>query len=67
MKIRKKYVVILYHYRQVVELTKPTIRVDGIQNSSSYYGGVSIYDCNFKEAKHNIKLAIKRGYYLIKK
>jgi hypothetical protein len=64
MKIRKQYVVILYDIRKVVELTKPSIRVDNIQLMATI--GVRIFDCNFNQAKKNIRLATKQNYYLIK-
>jgi hypothetical protein len=62
MKIRKNYVVIIYPYKGVVELRKPSIFISKM--SKTY---MIIYDCSFNEAVHNIKLATKKGYYLIKK
>lgn len=66
MKIRKDYSVIILPFRDLAVLTRGNNAwVNWLQRNATC--GCTIYDCNFEEAKHNLKILSKRGFYIQKR
>ena len=66
MKIRKKYSITILHFRNLAILTKrPNRWVDWIQRNATC--GATIYDCDFNESVHNLKLLSKNGVAISKR
>ena len=62
---RKRYLVVLNHLTNEVVLARPGRPYDWTISRNTL--GLKMYDCTFDEAVHNIKVANKNGYTLIKK
>lgn len=68
MKIRKgrrRYLVVLNRITGEVHLAKSGGRYDMIMSRNTL--GLPMFDCTLSEAKHNIRVAISKGYSLVKK
>jgi len=68
MKVRKgrrKYLVVLNRMTHEVHLAKSGGRYDMIMYRNTL--GLPMFDCTLSEAKHNIKVAISKGYHLVVK
>jgi len=62
---RKKYLVVRNHITCEVVLARPNGKYDYTISKNEL--GISMYNCTFKEAKHNIRLLIDKGYKLVVK
>lgn len=66
MEIRKDYAITVLSFRNLAVLTKRNNSwVNWMQSTATC--GCTIYDCNFNEAVHNLKILSKKGYYIQKR
>ena len=62
MKIRQHYVVVILQIRQVAKLVSPKSEYVNYMQRNAWFGGCTIYDCNFRESINLLKDLKSKGY-----